>query len=277
MLAFATRPFSAETVNVVITIDVNASALFASELSDPRVAPVIIRAAAVDVYVPVVANVGDVDCIDEDRCVATSVVDAVAAPVRIRPEIADIDERVIVGSDVAGGIHPRADAHVDVTTRFRWQRCPSDTITTGRVVPTLTPRYPRWRPHGAGHPRPAASDTDFRPTSVVITGPCPRLVRNECPAAVFALFPTAVGVRRPASRDASGLPAGAPFGQLHPPAIGVERFALIKIVALDSDLIVLLLDEPGRQTFIPFSSGFSRGDFFAAGGSTAFVGVLRQD
>jgi hypothetical protein len=65
-----------------------------------------------------VADVGAVKGINDDGGIAGVLVDAAAAPVGIRSEIADVNEGVTFRTDVAGGVDPCADANAECATGF---------------------------------------------------------------------------------------------------------------------------------------------------------------
>jgi hypothetical protein len=102
-------PYLAQVVN---SIDVDLCNFFAAVFANFRVAPVEIRTAAVG-DTPVVTDVGDVDRLANDNHIARAFVNAAAAIVGIGPEISDVHESVVIGSDVARVIDPCANAHID--------------------------------------------------------------------------------------------------------------------------------------------------------------------
>jgi hypothetical protein len=108
----------AQFVRVVVAIDMNLLAFFAAASSDFRIAPLKIWPAAIT-DMPIIINVGAVNGLADDGNVARVFVNAAAAEVRIGAKIADINERVAVGADVASMVDPGANADVDLTSRFR--------------------------------------------------------------------------------------------------------------------------------------------------------------
>jgi hypothetical protein len=80
--------------------------------------------------------------------------------------------------------------------------------------------------------------------------PSPRFVGDESPTAILALAEVAICVRRPAARNVGWLPARAPFRQLNPATIGVERITVIKIITFHAHLVGLLVDGATGEAFI---------------------------
>jgi hypothetical protein len=99
-------PFAAVLARIVVAIDINLAAFLSAELTDACVAPVIIWSSAVNVDVPVPANVGAVKCVDDDGGITKAVVNASAPKIRIRAEVAEVNEGVTFRTDIAGGIYP---------------------------------------------------------------------------------------------------------------------------------------------------------------------------
>ena len=117
----------------------NLLAFLAAVLADLFIAPFEIGAAAID-DVPVIEDVSNVDRLDNDADVTRALVKTAAARVRIGTEIAEVDEGVAIGADIAGAIDPRAHADVELTRGFRREGSPANARTC--VTLALAPRDP---------------------------------------------------------------------------------------------------------------------------------------
>src|SRR5437879_5757694 len=108
--------FSAHLTRVVVPINVNFSNLFTAKPSDIFVAPFVIRSAAINICPTAIIDICAVKGIDDDGDVARALIDAAAAEVGIGTEIANINEGVVIGPDIAGAIDPRTDADAEFAT-----------------------------------------------------------------------------------------------------------------------------------------------------------------
>ncbi len=165
------------------------------------------------VAVGVVGDVRDVHRGADDDHVARAIDDH--GTQHRRAEIAHAAEAVKRRADVAGRVHPRADADLRLPVGARWQRCPA------HVVVALPPRDPRRPPLVVRHPAPARI-LQIHPPPVMIDDARELLVAHPRPARVGE-SPVAIRVGRPVAIHVGRTPAKAVIGNLDPFAVRQQR------------------------------------------------------
>lgn len=125
-----------EMAGIIEMIDMNRADLRLPVPADFGIAPIQVRATVINVHVDVhihvhiyVTDIRDVDRLLDDVDVAPPLQKAAAGVVAARAKIADLDESVVIRSDIAFPVHPGADADPNSTCRFRRQWRPANTRT----------------------------------------------------------------------------------------------------------------------------------------------------
>jgi hypothetical protein len=110
--------FSSQFAGIIVAIDIDLAAFFAPEFADLTVTPVEIGAATVSAAAPV-PDVGAIKGIDDERGIASAIVEATAPRIGVRTKIPNVNESISFGADIAGLVDPAADANSPFTASFR--------------------------------------------------------------------------------------------------------------------------------------------------------------